>query len=321
MGTINLIAKFIGKDIETGMQRMVGQAKRLGADMENGFSPGNIARNFISGFMGVDLVRKVVEPFKQAAVYADRVANAVAGLRDVSLAGIIGRNTPERNIQTISGEIKGNDARLASITAKLAELPDFSDPNFIKNIYKNPQMVNPFVYEARKGEYDSLIAERDDINAKNQALVNQRNDLERNTAVSRRQVDYQTAGIMDQRSVRRGDMSQVAALEKAQQRATEEYMKILTTRGPGVETQQAYNAMLQAQDATRAATVAFDKDRIQGVLPQISSSSLAQLGGGGNVNVFGGRAGEGLSELKEQTRLLRAIETKIAGNSVTLDPR
>lgn len=308
MGVINIKAIFDWLSIQTGLQNMKGQFQRVGAEVDKGFSVGSLARNFLGGFIGVNLATKLVEPFKQAAGYAERIAQATANLRDLTLGGIQQRNTPERNLPVMEREMRANDSRLAGIESALGNLADFSDP---LAVVKNPRLLNPFIYEADKGQYDSLVAERDQLRERNQGLLNDRNEANRNIANTRRQLGYETGGIYDRREVMRGGMSQVEALERAAQRAGDEYAHILKTRGLGNETTSAFNTYVQAQNAAEQARAAFEKDRINGVIPQISSSSLAQLGGGGNVNVFGGRAGEGISELREHTRLLREISTKV----------
>lgn len=318
MGVINIKALFDWKQVQTGLQNIKGQFQRVGAEVDKGFSLGSIARNFIGGFVGVNLAAKLVEPFKQAAAYAERIAQATASLREITVAGFMARNTPERNLQLMSREMQRNDTRLADIDTKLAELPDFSDPNWIKLGAQNPDLLNPFIVAAKKGQYDSLITEREDLQAKQQTMAGERANLERQTATAARQQGYERSGIYDERRVARGEMSRIEALQAAADRASQEYLTVLRTRGPGVETDAAFNTLLRAQNALIPAEAQAERLRLNGVLPQISSSSLAQLGGGGNVNVFGGRPGEGLSELREQTRLLREISNKVGGGGPTV---
>lgn len=319
MGVVNIRALLDWKNVQTGLQNIKGQMQRVGAEANKGFSLGSLARNFLGAFVGVNLVSKLVEPFKMAADYAERMSSAVASMRELSLAGIMQRNTPERNLGVIDREMRGNDARLAQIDAALKELPDFSDPNWIKLGLQNPELANPFVLQAKKSQFDSLLAERNDLASKQQGLANDRAAIAREAEVAARRGGYETSALYDQRKVARGDMSQIEALQNAADRATSEYMTVLRTRGRGAESTAAFNAMLQAQNALIPAEAAADRARINGVLPQISSSSLAQLGGGGNVNVFGGRAGEGATELREQTRLLRSIDSKIRARGNTID--
>lgn len=393
MGVISIKALFDWKNIQTGLQNMKGQFQRVGAEVDKGFSIGSLARNFIGGFVGVNLAAKLVEPFKQAADYARKLSDHVAGLRDISLAGIMDRNSPERQLRTMEGESRGNDSRLEQIRAQLGQLPDFADPNWIKTGLKNPELANPFILQAMKGQYDALLEEQQALEKNQAELKNKRDALQRQIRDGERRARAGTAAAEDTLRVARGGATQADALENAAERARQEYQAILQLRGPGIESREAYNAYLSSQASAEAARIeerraaraqasqrsglldqravqegrmsayeaaqaevararqelttlyaqgrsvaeigeaenrllgaenqlaplraAFERDRVNGVLPQISSSSLAQLGGGGNVNVFGGRPGEGLSELREQTRLLREIATKLPGGSTT----
>lgn len=399
MGVISLKALFDWKNVQTGLQNMKGQFQRVGAEVDKGFSVGSIARNFVGGFVGVNLATKIVEPFKAAAEYAEKIAKHVGSLREVSLAGIMERNSPERQVSTINGEIRGNDSRLEQIRKQMSDLPDFAngidDP--IGFAQRNPQLANPFIFDALKGQYDSLLEEQQALQKSQAELGAKRDALKRQLRDGDRRARAGTAASEDTLAIARGHITSADAMDKAADRARLEYEAVLKNRGPGIEAREAYNAYLntkagaeQAQisedktrrgqrneessirdqrsvlegkmsayqaaaaEAARARAevnllyqqgrpeaeiraaenqslradnaliplrAAFDRDRINGVLPQVSSSSLAQLGGGGNVNIFGGRPGEGLSELKEQTRLLREIASKAGGlgPSVSLD--
>ena len=391
MGVINIKAVFDWLGVQTGLQNMKGQFQRVSAEVDKGFSVGSLARNFLGGFVGVNLATKIVEPFKAAAQYAKQLADHVGELRQISLAGILERNGPERQVRTLDGEMRGNDSRLDQIRAQLAELPDFAnginDP--VAFAQKNPTLANPFIFDALKGQYDALLEEQRSLEKTQQELQNKRAALKRQIRDGDRRARAGTSAAEDSIGVARGQMTQADALARAVDRARQEYEAILKLRGPGVEAREAYNSYLGSRATAEAARIqeqktrraqgyeregllddravqegrmsayeaaqaeverakrelttlysqgrsvaeiadaenrllgaenklaplkaAFERDRINGVLPQISSSSLAQLGGGGNVNVFGGRPGEGLSELREQTRLLREISTKLPG--------
>jgi hypothetical protein len=122
---------------------------------------------------------------------------------------------------------------------------------------------------------------------------------------------YEREGLLDERAVQQGKMSAFEAAQAEVARAKRE-LDILKKQGRSLlEIGAAENRVISAENQLAPMRAAAERDRVNGVLPQISSSSLAQLGGGGNVNVFGGRPGEGLSEQRETNRILRAIEAKL----------
>lgn len=471
MGVINIRALFDWKDIQTGLQNMKGQFQRVGAEVDKGFSVGSLARNFLGGFVGVNLAAKLVEPFRMAADYAKRLSDHVADLRSASLAGLLERNGPERQVATLEGEMRGNESRQAEVRAQLRELPNFAeavdDPALF--VARNPEVANPFVFDALKGQYDALIEEQQALEKTQQELKNRRDALKRQLrdgerrsraaaaaaadtldvaqgrttqaealtraaerarqeaaavlklrgpgleaaeaataataaeaaaeaariqeAKTRRGQGYEAAGIQDQAAVESGGLTSTAAAERAAERARSELATLYaqgrsaaeiadaenrlsaaeaaaartrteeakTRRGQGyeratllderevqagrmsgyeaaqadvararaerdllrsqgrssIEIADADNRLLSAENRLAPLQAAAERERVNGVLPQISSSTLAQLGGGGNVNVFGGRPGEGVSELREHTRLLRQIAMRVGGSTLT----
>ncbi len=112
------------------------------------------------------------------------------------------------------------------------------------------------------------------------------------------------AGVEDQMSVRTGQLSEVEAERRELAR--------LQARAAQLRLQQPDSAPADAADlaATQQRLRVFDAqnraERGGDAPPTIAASSLAQLGGGGSVNVFGG-AGELLGEARAQTGLQRQI--------------
>jgi hypothetical protein len=124
---------------------------------------------------------------------------------------------------------------------------------------------------------------------------------------------YEREGLLDQRAVQQGRMSAFEAAQAEVSRAKRELETLKKQGRTPLEIGAAENRVISAENQLAPLRAAAERDRVNGVLPQISSSSLAQLGGGGNVNVFGGRPGEGVSEQRETNRILRAIESKLGG--------
>ena len=323
MGVINIRALFDWKDVQTGLERLKGQSQKVGADLEKSFSLAPLARNLIGAFGGLKLAELLVNPLKESLNYLQKMNTASRELGDSRARGFMARNTPEQNIAGVERERTDRIGRLDRLNRDRAALPDFENSAYATGIAGVSATMGlsgvPGSAAFQKQRYDSITAERNATVLEIGELEDELHNLKRTVRETARGLDDARDGISDQRQVRRGSISQVEALQRASDRADDKFKDILRTRGRGAESSAARNDLLSAQDAVEIASVPFERDRTNGVLPQIASSSLAQLGGGGNVNVFGGRPGEGLSELREHTRLLRSIDGKTGGRSLTLD--
>lgn len=323
MGVINIRALFDWKDVQTGLERVKGQAQRTAAELDKSFSLASLGRNFLSAFAGLKLVEILVNPLKESLAYLQRMTSASQTLADQMQRNRMQLNTPERNLGVLQQEIRDRQGRLARATARRDDLPDFANSAYAQSVAKLSETMGlsgvPGSAAFQKGQYDQLTEEITGLLGELNDLETEFKSLTRNVETTSRQLGNERSGIYDERRVARGEMSQVEALQAAADRAAQEYQTVLRTRGRGAEADNAFNNMLRAQNALIPAEAEAERFRLQGVLPQISSSSLAQLGGGGNVNVFGGRPGEGITELREQTRLLRSIDGKVGGPRVTLD--
>lgn len=324
MGIINIKALFDGKAVQTGLDRVAGQAKRVGAELDKSFSVASLGKQFFGAFAGLKIAEILVSPLKEGLIYLEKMVAASRALGDVQSRGFMSRNSTERNVPIMQRLYKSRTSDLGRVNKELAGMPDFANSGYAQAMAKVSETMGlsgvPGSVAFEKNRFDSLTEERNRLATELTQLGDEIANTTRELAQSNRRLDNERTSITDQRRVRRGEMSNVQAADAAAQRAAGEFNAVLQTRGAGTETKAAMNSLLQAQDAAEIARVAFNKDRIQGVLPQMSSSSLAQLGGGGNVNVFGGRQGEGVTELREHTRLLRSIDGKIgARNTITLE--
>ncbi|MDF3056804.1 MAG: hypothetical protein K0R17_1019 [Rariglobus sp.] len=324
MGFISIKALFDGKAVQTGLERVSGQAKRVGAELDKSFSITSMGKSFFGAFAGLKVAEILVNPLKEGLAYLEKMAAASRNLADVQARGFISRNSTERNIPILQKMQRDRTTQFGRVTRELEGMPDFANSGYAQAMAKVSETMGlsgvPGSVAFQKNRFDSLTEERNQLAAELTQLGNEIINTTRELEQSQRRVGYDRDAILDQRRVRRGEMSGVQAAENAAMRAAAEHGEIRSIRGAGVEADAAMNALRQAQDVAEIARVAFEKDRVQGVLPQLAASSLAQLGGGGNVNVFGGREGEGVTQLREQTRLLRSIDGKIAArNSITLD--
>lgn len=336
MSIISILAKFNGTDVQTGLERLGASAQKFSNDLEKSLGGASLVRGLATALAGLNLGEVIAAPFEQAMRYSQRMAENAERAALATRSAISSNTSAEGKSQLTKGDVTYATARIGQIDAELNEknpwykfwkqdLADYEGAPMVKSasakIYEKLQGVpivgglfdNPAAPNRMFERRASLEQERSQLMAQITTSSGTLTAEQREIARANRQAGYEGQRAGEGRAVALGNMSSSEAQQKEIDRLSREYALAMTDPTKSfADREAARTAADRAQNALIPIQAREDMARIQGIMPQISASSLARVGGGGNVNVFGGREGALEIEARQHTQLLRTIAVNTA---------
>lgn len=335
MAVVNIIAKFLGTDVETGFQRLGTASEEFKNKLEKNLSGAGLVKGLASALAGLNLAELIAAPFEKAAemsgIMADNAERAAKATREAILVN----TSPEGHVLNDTNEIKYAKARLGQIDAQLNDRPawwkfdkglgDYVDHPLISSVeakavgalQKIPIVGGFFDGSNAPGKMlqrvTALQTEKSMLEAQITSAGGSIKAAQRDISRENRHVGQDELRSYDDQNVARGIISRSEAQRHKIGRLEAELDAVNADPiASAAQKKAARTALRDADTALIPIQVQERFNRIQGITPQISASSLARIGGGGNVNVFGGREGALEIEAKAHTELLRIIATNTA---------
>ena len=311
MAEIKVKAVYDGTSVSTGLQRLKGEAERtseeIGRKLNRRFGAPEVFKGLLQGIGigSVDQIKDlIVQPWKDAADQAERLAKnaeaASAAQSRVIGAANAGRSDPERMgiLQNEIGELSRTIQRESVDVQRDRKYASTNGPKmaFLMKILGETQARA--VREDTMQDNEAKLAEKE-------AEVQ---TLRRSSAKREEDEHLASLSLADSHAVKTGGMTEVEAAARAAGRAQTVLDAIKADPSRSGELFSAQQNQTRADYDEEYARSAAARRFAEGVNPVISASSLARLGGGGNVNAFGGRETAAERELRTQTSILRSIE-------------
>ena len=295
---------------KAGLDKLAGEADRFSKLAENKFSLFDIGKRLLRGFVGIELADVLEKPFERANEQLEKMVQKTAELNTLMQQGKISREDTVGHLSDITRQIEEAKAdREAAEKARDEILPDNFD-RFMNTIMTGIPLLGKLSgANAREQEFNKQQEAADAAGKREQQFREEARTLQQANRLEHLDFLNSSNEISDEEKVKKGLLSGTDLARKAKGRAELHLQDILGERGDGPEANQARLGVQRAGLALFEAQARAAKES-EGARPQISASSLAQVGGGGSVNVFGG-SGAMLGEARTQTGILRRIEMSL----------
>lgn len=307
MAKITVETELNTKGFKAGLDKLAGEASAFTKKAEEKFTIADIGKKLLRGFIGFEAVDKAIEGMKEANDELQKTVELSKKLNEVEMAGKMAREGSGRREEDVQRQLR--QAREDQLDAEQAR-DKFSnyDPNTLKGFGLGVLAKVPLIGAAFAPQVDEFKSR--DADAKEAQLRAQKLSEDLKTSAQAKALhDFDTLQSFqtqdDELQVKKGQISGLQSAQNKLERAAKRAKVIDTALGPGEELDAALLAVNAADTGVFDANAAANKEK-SGARPAIFASSLAQLGGGGSVNVFGG-SGAMLGEAKTQTALLRQL--------------
>lgn len=311
MAEIKVKAVYDGKDVSTGLQRLKGEAERtseeIGRKLNRRFGAPEVFKGILQGIGigSVDQIKDfIVAPWKDAADQAERLAKNSAAAVDAQKQVLAATNAGRTDSQRVGIA----ETSLGELTRTMERMEERVNKETQDTLLqgKGARWWNNVSGETkdRQMRADDLAAVREEVSQKTAELI-----ALRRAAVRQDEGDLSSISEMiGEHNVRLGNTSAVQNAADNTRLARQQFDTIKADSSRSGEVVGARERLLRAEYAEEDARNLAARRFAEGVNPVISASSLARLGGGGNVNAFGGRETAAERELRQQTTLLRSID-------------